>query len=120
MIHGTLGSFLKYGEDPQEALLKEGVLPTTPHWGEEPEEQRGLLHTEVDVKIIKEKYPSVPGSFGFYYANLYKTIALGEPLQEKAEHGFNAIRRLNWASSSKKCTLECRICIKSGHSSNYP
>ena len=115
MIHGTLGSFLKYGEDPQEALLKEGVLPNTPHWGEEPEEQWGLLHTEIDGKIIKEKYPSVPGSFGFYYANLYKTIALGEPLQEKAEHGFNAIRMIELAieSSKKKCTLECKGFITS-------
>jgi scyllo-inositol 2-dehydrogenase (NADP+) len=109
MIHGTIGSFIKYGEDPQEALLKEGALPNTPHWGEEPEEQWGLLHTVIDGKITREKYPSLAGSFGFYYTNLYKTIALGEPLQEKPEHGFNTIRMIELAfeSSKKKCTVEC-------------
>jgi scyllo-inositol 2-dehydrogenase (NADP+) len=109
MIHGTIGSFIKYGEDPQEALLKEGALPNTPHWGEEPEEQWGLLHTEINGKILKEKYPSLPGNFGFYYANLYKTIAENAPLQEKPEHGYNAIRMIELAmeSSRKKCTLEC-------------
>jgi len=109
MINGTLGSFLKYGEDPQEVLLKEGVLPDIPHWGEDPEEHWGLLHTLVNGKIIREKYPSLPGSFGFYYANLYKTIALGEPLQERPEHGYNTIRMIELAleSNRKKCTVEC-------------
>lgn len=109
MIHGTIGSFLKYGEDPQEALLKEGAMPNTPHWGEEPEEQWGLLHTTINGKAIKEKYPSLAGNFGFYYQNLYKTIVLNEPLQEKPEHGFNSIRMVELAmeSNRKKCTVEC-------------
>lgn len=109
MIHGTLGSFLKYGEDVQEALLKEGALPNTPHWGEDPEEQWGLIHTAIDGKVVREKYPSVRGSFGFYYANLYNTIALGKPLQEKPEHGFNTIKMIELAfkSSDEKRTVEC-------------
>jgi predicted dehydrogenase len=109
MINGKLGSFLKYGEDPQEALLKEGALPDTPQWGEEPEEQWGLLHTSVDGKIIKEKYPSLKGNFGYYYQNLYKTIAQGGPLLEKPEHGYNTIRMIEMAieSNQKKTTIEC-------------
>ncbi len=109
MINGTLGSFIKYGEDPQEALLKEGMLPTSPDWGEEPEEQWGLLHTSIDGKIIKEKYPSLKGNFGYYYQNLYKAIAEGQPLQERPEHGFNVIRMIELAmeSNRKKCTVEC-------------
>jgi len=109
MIHGTLGSFLKYGEEPQEVLLKAGALPITPDWGIEPQEQWGLLHTAVNGEVIKEKYPSLPGSFGYYYTNLYKTIAQGEPLQEKPEHGFNTIRMIELAieSNRKKCTVVC-------------
>jgi len=109
MIHGTRGSFLKYGEDPQEALLKTGVLPDIPHWGEEAEEFWGLLHTDINGQIVREKYPSIPGNFGFYYQNLYKTIVLGEPLRERPEHGFNTIRMVTLAleSSRKKCTLDC-------------
>lgn len=33
VLHGTEGSFVKYGLDPQEAALNQGALPTTPHWG---------------------------------------------------------------------------------------
>jgi predicted dehydrogenase len=109
MIHGVKGSFLKYGEDPQEALLKTGILPDIPGWGQEPEEQWGLLHTDFNGTVIKTKYPSLPGNFGMYYQNLYKTIALGEPLREKPEHGFNSIRMVTLAleSSQKKCTVDC-------------
>ncbi len=109
MIHGTHGSFIKYGEEPQEALLKAGALPNTPHWGEEPEDQWGLLHTEINGRIIKEKYPSLPGSFGMYYKNLYETIANGAALREKPEHGFNTIRMIELAteSSREKRTVEC-------------
>jgi predicted dehydrogenase len=117
MIHGTLGSFLKYGEDPQEALLKAGALPNGPDWGKEPEENWGWLHTEIEGKIIKEKYPSLPGNFGFYYQNLYKTLALGEALREKPEHGFNTIRMIELAmeSNRKKCTMECKGFIASNY-----
>lgn len=46
VLHGTEGSYVKYGLDPQEADLTKGVLPDTPHWGEEDESQWGILHTE--------------------------------------------------------------------------
>src|SRR4051794_27415250 len=47
MIHGTKGSFIKYGEDPQEVFLRAGKLPTeVESWGCEPREIFGLLHTE--------------------------------------------------------------------------
>ncbi|NTV83115.1 MAG: Gfo/Idh/MocA family oxidoreductase, partial [Bacteroidales bacterium] len=35
IIHGTKGSFIKYGIDPQEELLKEGLMPNSPEWGKE-------------------------------------------------------------------------------------
>ncbi len=35
VLHGTEGSYVKYGLDPQEADLTKGLLPDGPHWGEE-------------------------------------------------------------------------------------
>jgi scyllo-inositol 2-dehydrogenase (NADP+) len=109
MIHGVNGSYLKYGEDPQEALLRAGVFPPRPGWGVESEEFWGLLHTETQGKIIKEKYPTLPGNFYLYYLNLYKTLAEGAPLLEKPEHGFNSVRMIELAmeSNRKKCTVDC-------------
>ena len=110
MIHGMNGSFIKSGEDPQEALLRKGVLPTAGDWGMESEDIFGLLHTEYKGKIIKEKYPSLPGNYGGYYKDLYNTIRKGEPLKVKPEHGYNVIRLIELAteSSEKKSSVKCK------------
>jgi scyllo-inositol 2-dehydrogenase (NADP+) len=108
-IHGKLGSFLKSGEDPQEALLRKGFLPDTDDWGQEEEDIFGLLHTEINGKIIREKYPSLPGNYGDFYNDLFNTIRNGKPLYVKPEHGYNTIRLIELAteSSTKKCRVAC-------------
>ena len=109
MVHGTLGSFIKYGEDPQEAKLRAGESPLQPHWGEEDPENYGLLHTEINGTVVRERYPSLPGNFGGYYINLLKTLTEGSPLLEKPEHGYNTIRMIELAlqSSASGCRVEC-------------
>jgi len=37
-VHGTAGSFVKYGLDPQEAQLKAGMDPRSPEYGIDPQE----------------------------------------------------------------------------------
>ncbi len=108
-IHGRQGSFIKSGEDPQEALLRKGILPTAANWGMEPDEIYGFLHTEINGKLIHEKYPSLAGNYGGFYVDLYNTIRRGKPLQVKPEHGFNVVRliELSTESSEKKCRIEC-------------
>src|SRR5664279_250878 len=108
-INGTKGSFLKYGEDPQEALLRRGVLPIAADWGRESEEFYGLLHTEIDGRIVKEKIPSLPGNYGGLYTDLFNTIRNGEPLRVRPEHGYNTIRLIELATESneKKCRVAC-------------
>jgi predicted dehydrogenase len=107
MIHGTKGSFIKTGEDPQEELLKSGMLPTDKDWGRENPAFYGLIHTEKDGKIIKETYPSLQGGYGQFYQNLHNTIRNGAPLNEKPEDGFNVIRLIELAfqSSTQRKTL---------------
>ena len=109
MIHGWQGSFIKSGEDPQEALLRKGILPVAPDWGVEPESIYGLLHTEHNGKLIREKYPSLAGNYGGFYIDLFNTIRHGKPLQVRPEHGFNTIRLIELATESneKKCRVEC-------------
>ena len=109
MIHGTKGSFIKYGEDPQEALLKQGILPVSSGWGSESEEQFGLLHTDIDDQDTTMKYPSLPGNFGLYYINLYQALVNDAELKEKPEHGYNTVRLIELAfeSSKAKATIPC-------------
>lgn len=110
MIHGTIGSFLKYGEDPQEAFLRAGKMPSqVPHFGEEDESLYGKIHTEISGHVFNEKYPSVKGNYGYYYENIFKTIREGAPLREKPEHAHNVIKLIELAheSSAKKATIKC-------------
>lgn len=99
-IHGTMGSFIKYGDDPQDMDARAGKRPTDPDWGLESPEQFGLLHTEVNGHIIKEKIPSEKGDFGIYYRQLYQHIVHGATLREKAEHGYNVVRLIELAKQS--------------------
>ena len=107
MIHGTKGSFIKNGEDPQEELLKAGIVPTGEDWGKESIENFGLLHTEINGEIVRKIYPSLEGSFGFYYDNLHGTIRNGAALHETAEDGYQVIKLIELAfkSSAEKRTL---------------
>ncbi|MCU0404285.1 MAG: Gfo/Idh/MocA family oxidoreductase, partial [Chitinophagaceae bacterium] len=108
-VHGTLGSYLKFGDDPQEELLKQGIMPITPDWGHEPENQFGILHTQIEGEIIRKAYPTLPGNFGEFYSNMYETIIHGKPLREKPEHGYNTIRLIDLALQShhEKRTVNC-------------
>jgi scyllo-inositol 2-dehydrogenase (NADP+) len=109
LIHGMKGSFVKSGEDPQEALLRAGVLPVGDDWGKEKEDIYGLLHTETDGKITRERYPSHKGDYAAYYKNLYETIANNKPVRERIEHGYNTIRLIELAfeSHQKQNTIAC-------------
>lgn len=107
MVHGTNGSYIKHGDDPQETLLRAGVVPTTPDWGLEPPGIEGLLHTEKDGEIVRIQIESKRGNFGDYYRQLYAAIVEGHSLPEKPEHGFNTIRIIELAlqSSQEKRTV---------------
>jgi scyllo-inositol 2-dehydrogenase (NADP+) len=110
MIHGTIGSFIKSGEDPQEAFQRAGKLPTqVENWGYENEANYGLLHTVINNQLVKEIYPTLRGDYGYYYSNLYKTLREGMPLRERPEHGYNTIRIIELAmqSNEQKATIPC-------------
>jgi predicted dehydrogenase len=109
MVQGTLGSFIKYGEDPQEEKLRAGELPLGEDWGQEPESSYGILHTEINGQVVRKIVPSKKGDYGLYYRNIYETIVNGAPLREKPEHGYNTIRIVELAieSSRQKRTLDC-------------
>ncbi len=116
-VHGTLGSYLKYGDDPQEELLKQGILPTDPGWGLEPESQHGILHTVTDGNVVRKTYATEAGNYGEYYTNLYHTIVHGSPLREKAAHGFNTIKLIELAFESDrlKKTVACTGLMPDGY-----
>ncbi len=109
ILHGTEGSFIKYGEDPQEALLRAGSLPGGDDWGKEPEENDGLLHTSFNGEVKKVKVPTRAGNYGSYYDELYESIRNNQPLPVTAEQALDTIRIIELAikSSNEKRTVDC-------------
>lgn len=85
-LHGRRGSFVKYGIDVQEDQLRAGMQPGDPDFGLEPEEQRGILNTEVDGLDFRGPVETLRGDWWGLFDNLYRTIREGAaqavPLEE--------------------------------------
>ena len=70
-VHGTLGSFTKYGLDVQEDALKAGAHPqlgSLGNWGRDP--LVGSLELQTQSGPITQAAPDVPGNYLQYYAQL--------------------------------------------------
>ncbi len=100
IVHGDLGSFVKYGIDPQEQALVTGDAPSGLHWGEEEERWWGLLHTESRGTVIREKVKTEPGNYQAFYANVYDCIMRGAEYAVQPEEALNVIRVISAAKRS--------------------
>ena len=102
-VHGTKGSYIKYGLDPQEAALKAGREPDEPDWDAEPSELYGELTGPEDTRTI----PTIPSSFTHYYENVRDAILGKAQLAVTPEQARNVIRGLELAvaSSQQRCVL---------------
>ena len=110
VAHGTLGSYVKYGLDPQEQALKDGAVLGGPHWGEEPEANWGKLATVQDDQTVERRVPTLPGDYRRYYENVRDAIWGIAPLAVTAEQGWRTIRLLEFAieSSEQHCAVSCK------------
>jgi len=101
-FHGTLGSLIKHKTDVQETDLQAHKKPGGDDWGIEPEDQRGLLHTEKNGKVIKEYIQSEKGNYGDYYQAIYNAIRNKGAVPVSGEDGMNVIRVIEAAIKSNK------------------
>ena len=74
ILHGSMGSFIKWRADVQEADLQAGKTPGTPDWGIEPVTERGLLHTESGGEVIRESVPTLAGNYLDYFEGIYEAV----------------------------------------------
>lgn len=109
ILHGDQGTFLKYGLDVQEDLLKQGHTPATwPNWGAEPEEIWGQLTTQLQGLRLKGNVESEPGDYRAYYQNIYRALLGQEELAVKPEQAREVVKIIELAlqSSQEKRVLE--------------
>ncbi|WP_104202195.1 oxidoreductase [Billgrantia saliphila] len=79
-LHGTRGSFVKYGRDPQENWLREGRTPTR-DWGIDPRPGKLSIDEGDDdaISLTSREHPGLPGDYLAYYAGLVETLTKGSP-----------------------------------------
>ncbi|KNB39014.1 oxidoreductase, partial [Salmonella enterica subsp. enterica serovar Typhimurium] len=78
IVHGTKGSFVKYGIDQQETSLKANIMPGEP--GFAADESVGVLeYVNDDGVTVKEEVKPETGDYGRVYDALYQTLTVGTP-----------------------------------------
>ncbi|TBL79896.1 oxidoreductase [Paenibacillus thalictri] len=101
-IHGSKGSFVKYGLDSQEDALKSGLKPGAPLWGMDREEWYGELTFGEGDTAVKTKVETIPGSYEAYYTGMYEAIRNRQPAPVTAEEALHVIRVIEAAMKSSK------------------
>ncbi len=112
-LHGTQGSFVKYGLDPQEDRLKAGETPT-PQWGED--RHHGTLTLREGegetAPLVRSELPTLPGDYLAYYQGIVAAIRDKAPLPVSVddalrsmallEAGLDSHRQRRWISLKNK------------------
>ncbi|MCL2900264.1 oxidoreductase [Brenneria tiliae] len=78
IVHGTRGSFVKFGLDPQEDRLKAGERPPQENWGQD--RRDGVLTLHHDGVVAEQAVPTLAGDYPAYYA------AIRDALHGKGEN----------------------------------
>ena len=108
ILHGTRGSFVKYGLDPQEDALKDGLIPSASNWGDEPKERWGRLFSEVGGLEHETQVETIAGCYQCFYQNIVDVINGRRELAVKPEEAKNTIRIIELAkeSSAQRRTVD--------------
>ncbi len=116
LLHGTAGSFKKYGLDPQEPALAGGAkvppVGDAREWLQEDNAHWGTLTVApalVDpATLVREQVKTVCGDYRGYYANVRDAIKGKAELAVHTAAGFQVVRLLELArlSSAEGRTVE--------------
>lgn len=109
MVHGTEGSFVKYGLDPQEQALKDKKIPGTAGWGSEGREWWGKLNTTINGLNYNGLIETIPGNYLSFYDNLYEAICHGKPLAVKPEESRDGIRLIEACMESNQTKRSVKV-----------
>ena len=72
VVHGSQGSFIKFGMDVQEEQLKEGKRPPAADWGVDP--APGQLSQIRDGQLVQQTVAGEAGDYGAYYRGVCAAI----------------------------------------------
>ena len=103
LLHGTRGSFVKYGMDPQEELLRTGKFPTGkdwgPNWGVDREEFWGTLSVD---GAPRRQVKTERGDYRNFYANVRDAMEKKARLEVTPEQCLQVMRATLLAHKSSR------------------
>lgn len=97
VIHGTQGSFTKWGLDPQEDQIKAGMAFDAPGFGEDPEGDWGELRI---CGGTTRRVHTLKGDYRGYYANVRDALLGRAELDVKPEQVWRTTRLIELARES--------------------
>jgi len=102
ILQGKKGSFFKARGDVQEDQLKLNHKPNLTDWGTEEKAFEGLLHTEIDGKVIRENRPTLQGNYYDYFDGMHQAITndIAEPVT--AQDGIQVMQIIEAAIQSNQ------------------
>jgi scyllo-inositol 2-dehydrogenase (NADP+) len=103
LLHGTAGSFIKYGMDPQEEILRSENCPDGPDWGadwgKDAQERWGTLSlANGEARKVKTEI----GDYRGFYANVRDAIEKRAPLDVTPEQALRTMRGVLLAHKSSR------------------
>ncbi|QKJ87085.1 Oxidoreductase [Paramixta manurensis] len=105
VVHGTKGSYVKYGLDPQEDRLKAGERPPHEDWGYDMRD--GVLTLAQGEVMAEKNLLTLPGNYPAYYAAIRDAInGVGSnPVSAEQAIQVMTLIELGLQSASQRQTL---------------
>lgn len=97
VVHGTKGSFVKWGLDPQEDALRAGAKFSDAGFGEEPEPLWGELHIAGEPV---QKVKTAAGNYRGFYENVRDAVLGHAELEVTPEQAWRTTRLIEMARES--------------------
>jgi scyllo-inositol 2-dehydrogenase (NADP+) len=111
IIHGTIGSFVKYGIDPQEEALRKGMMPDSETWGIEDPDKWGLVTIDYADMNVHGSVETEPGNYMEFYNNVHDVLNKKSSMAVLPVEARNVIRIIELAreSSAKKKEIKAKL-----------
>ena len=108
-LHGTQGTFRKFGMDPQEAHLLAGDMFSSRPWGVERPEDWGTLVVDEGGEPVSTRIPTEPGDYRGFYVNLRDALHGNAALAVTPLQAWKTMRVIEMALESSRTgqTIPC-------------
>lgn len=113
-LHGTRGSYRKWGLDTQEDALKAGARPDVGKpeaWGHDPQPGRLALadHADDPHQLSTTELPTLPGNYPAYYAGLRDALRHGAASPVPAAQALQVMRLIDLGRRSAQERRELEL-----------